>query len=907
MAIVKNNSDRSRRERSLLTVFKNFKKEETMPYWKSLIVVSACCGALLSNGCQSILSGPDVKLAVEGKTDHVIVKPENPSKVDDYAVAELAHYLNEITGAEFAVVEPDELTEDQTAVFVGVSGPMKQRLGDDAPLSGLEAQEHVVRSEGQDVFLYGEGIHGNKDAVFAFLEEPLGWRWFSVYEHPMVPSKPTLVLEPFNRTLGYDFPSRNVNGKLRRRNLDFPYQLGSNMGFDGRVKQIANRYGEDAAKNLGHFVSAVPESGISGHTLFYFIPPTPKTRRADIFDWRPDNYFETHPEFFSLWDNGKRLPNKQLCFGNPELRQELTRNVLEFLKRNPDAPHFGLSAMDCPGTFCHCPECLKLEEKYGTPGGPLFDYLIELCGEMKDKYPEATVKTLAYRHSQTQTPVKLPEGEKLPNNLIIDFAPIEDCCFADWKNHHDEKHAKTLSDLRGWNDIATNVHAWMYPNPYRSALLMPVANIERVINTIKLLKDAGVTGFFTDHIGTYNRAGFTDLQNYLIFNLMKDADCDPDELIREFTDNVYGAAGPLMRDYIADVEKRRIAMPMPPDCRYRASYEELVYLTPENIHRWQRQFDEMERLAANDPPNVLTNIRLARRELDFATLWKWFELKKAFPDYYQDYKVVADRIKNVNEAKPLPPTAWEQASNKTISRSAAPLGKEAVERFHRPHRSGWRGETTTPAIRRNRSEENRNVHSETRPRPTNRAPRSRRRFRLRRRDRQARQPVQFRLLSERHQNPRAKPSCQKGGNQTRRISTLQTRRDRCHPGLQNLVLEQELVNLPIPWQAPVQSRRGQPLGSLRVAEVRRALLRRKSQEGPSPLRPRHLGEAGLKIAFQEHMNQPRRHGSTEKRSLEFASEFKRRLSLKKTKRFIGNERCPKRMAFPKDLPADSLL
>ena len=43
------------------------------------------------------------------------------------------------------------------------------------------------------------------------------------------------------------------------------------------------------------------------------------------------DYFETNPEFFSLNTRGKRVID-QLCFSNPALRAELTKNILEHIR-----------------------------------------------------------------------------------------------------------------------------------------------------------------------------------------------------------------------------------------------------------------------------------------------------------------------------------------------------------------------------------------------------------------------------------------------------------------------------------------------------------------------------------------------------------------------------------------------
>ena len=105
-----------------------------------------------------------LQLAVAGKTDYQIVLAADAADVDRYAAETLAGYLRQITSAEFPVVASDAINEDRPALFVGLSEPALRRLGGD-PRARLEDQEHVSRSKGRDIFLYGRGVHGNLHAA----------------------------------------------------------------------------------------------------------------------------------------------------------------------------------------------------------------------------------------------------------------------------------------------------------------------------------------------------------------------------------------------------------------------------------------------------------------------------------------------------------------------------------------------------------------------------------------------------------------------------------------------------------------------------------------------------------------------------------------------------------------------
>lgn len=612
-----------------------------MPSIKRLATLSLIVAVSTLSGCLSIFT-PDVNLATNGETSYAIVKPAHPTGVDEFAVKTLATYLHQMTGAEFPVIGPDEVGDRLNAVFVGVSEPMRERLGENTPVAKLKEQEYVVRNVGPDVFLYGEGVHGDLRAVMDFLEG-LGWRWYSVFEKPVVPSKPTITLKPFDRTRGFSFNARQV---AHRYGYDFYLLNGINQGFEVKFRKSGQ-------EKPPHYVSFMPTEKFV-HSSFSYIPPTPDTTYADEFKWMTKrDYFTTNPDFFSMNSKGKRVPNKQLCFSNRKLRDELTKNVMKHIEVSGENQYITIDAADATDTFCHCPGCVRLEEKYKSPGGPYYDYLFELCDIMKKKHPKVKVKMLAYRRSQSQKPPVMPAGQAFPDNLIVSFAPIEDSYFADW-THPDPEIQDTYQDLRKWGVLADDLWVWIYPNPWGTGEVMPVGNVKRLANLVKKIHEAGGTGVFTDHNGFTERSGLSELQSYVLYQLTRDVNSDVDEVIEEFTDHQYGAAAPLARQYLEELEKGREEMiELPPRVTFKSSnYDDRTfpYLTVKNIHRWQKLFDQMEKDVTDDPERLL-NVRLLRRELDFATLWKWFALQKAHPDYYKDHNVVVKRIEEVNNAK----------------------------------------------------------------------------------------------------------------------------------------------------------------------------------------------------------------------------------------------------------------
>lgn len=618
------------------------KAKGSTPFMKRLPFLILQIGFLLPGApalAQSDGGSEVLRLAEAGNTTYQIVTDTESGSVEVYAAETLAASLKEMTGAEFPVVSPGERDAKRPSIFIGLSEPARARLApDEEPLAKLRDQEHVVRSVGRDILLYGKGHRSSLDATMEFLENSLGWRWYSVFEKPVVPKHATLTIEPFRRQRDFDFRRRHL---ALRYHPDFYLQQGVNMGLE--TKRL-NR-GESVPDFLR---SWMPNENFV-HTTFSYLPPTPDDPYANGFSWvKKRDYFETNPEFFSVGPNGERVPNLQLCFSHRSLRDALTRQVRQHLAISGERQIIMIDAADRPGRFCHCDGCMALEETHETPGGPLFDYLIELSEKLRVDHPETRVKTLAYRRSQTQIPPSLPEGERLPDNLVIDFAPIEDAYFADW-THPDESIQETFRHLQDWAAITApgNLWTWMYPNPWGTGHPVPVGNVERVVTNLRLMHEIGVRGIFLDHHGVNSRSGWSELQAYLVLKLSQDIDADAEALVVEFTDHVYGPAAPLVRQYLGDLEDARKAMEtFAPGVTYKSrNFDDRTfpYLTPANVHRWQQSFDAMLVLTEGSPRHR-SNVEVLRRELDVATLWKWFALKEQFPDAYSDHLPVVERI-----------------------------------------------------------------------------------------------------------------------------------------------------------------------------------------------------------------------------------------------------------------------
>ncbi len=664
-----------------------------------IAIITACFNCIVA--CSS---GATLQVAVDGLTTYRIVKPDQPTAVDEYAVNVLTNFLFQKTGASFAVIPTDKVTASDGHIFVGLSASVLKAIGAD-PLAELKDQEYCLRSVDKNIFLYGKGVHGNLYAVMDFMENTLGWRWYTdgvwygeaaskrePHEgKPVFTVERTLTLKPFDRKGGFAFVYRMLTDPRI-----FQYQHGLNMGFSERRQAITAAGGADPFPDGMVSLKFMPSIG---HSLFSYIPPDPKNGSAHVFDWlKKKDYFETNPDFFSMNKAGKRFVD-QLCFSNPELRAELTKNILEHIGILKDQGHkqtiIDVSAMDNTSEFCFCPDCQALKQKYGVPGGPFFDYLFELCEIAKARHPETMIHTLAYRLSQTQKPPVMQAGQTFPDNLVIQFANIHDEVDKDW-NH--PRNRPSYEDLLAWRKLTPHLWTWYYPNTYSAGGSMPSGNnIERTVTDLRLMHKVGLEGVFIEQGSMAVPGGFnfTELQKYIYVQLFKDIDRDVADIIREFTDHQYGPAAPLSRTYLKELEAAQKVSSEDTSLSAGSTINRVMMgLTPKMLRRWQGYFDRMENDTVADPLR-LKNVRRLRQTLDYATLAHWNDLVKAYPKTFSDYRVVKARL------APTPPpwglTAlvdeWEMMIELAGTEKPLPppfdvMDKALVRRFV-PHRAGW--------------------------------------------------------------------------------------------------------------------------------------------------------------------------------------------------------------------------
>ncbi|MFP4250434.1 MAG: DUF4838 domain-containing protein, partial [Armatimonadota bacterium] len=308
-----------------------------------LMTTTVCAGA------------QELTIVADGQSDYQIVLGEGPTRVARMAADELQTWLAEATGVELPIAtEADPALKH---IFVGEAA-LPEDAGVD--VAALEREAFAIRTLGEDLVLVGmdDGIHpeeipgttkptqcGTMNAVYDFLEEQVGIRWYWHDElGTIVPDREELTIPALN----YDEAPRFIY-----RTLPYGPQVDGEQVASGMWGR-RNRLGKST-------------STYHSHAFFRHMPI--------------DEYADEHPEYYALVD-GRRVTRYylsrhggQVCTTNPEVINIFAQSCIDYFEQHDGRTMCSVSPNDGSG-FCECDECMALDpgtwpEDSGRAGQPL--------------------------------------------------------------------------------------------------------------------------------------------------------------------------------------------------------------------------------------------------------------------------------------------------------------------------------------------------------------------------------------------------------------------------------------------------------------------------------------------------------------------------------------------------------
>ena len=442
-----------------------------------------CCLAGLLCSCQA---SPSISLVTEGASDYQIVLPENATELELKAAETFKSYLQKITLAELAM---GKMSDAGNKVLIGQF--------DQA--DGLSGHAITYGVEGANLFIRGGSPQSTLNAVYTFLENELGCRFYS----PTVEEVPSTKDIKLPVTLNYAYTppvtTRTVHSRLFYENPDFAEKL--------KVTKEA-------------FPGYVPNARV--HTFHRFVP-------ADL-------YYQDHPEYYAL-RNGKRIPT-QLCLTNETVFQLVKDTVASLLEAHPEAGVISVS-QDDNTQYCQCAQCEAIHQEEEAPAGSM----IHFVNKVARTFPDKQISTLAYQYTR-----KAPKHLKPEPNVLITLCSIE----CDRSGPIGEKCEDFTRDLIAWGEKTDNIRIWDYTTQFTN-FLAPFPNLLTLQPNIELFVNNNAKWIFEQH--SHQPSELFELRSYLTAKLLWNPNADANAIMDEFLDGYYREAAPFIKTYITTIHE----------------------------------------------------------------------------------------------------------------------------------------------------------------------------------------------------------------------------------------------------------------------------------------------------------------------------------------------------------------
>jgi hypothetical protein len=498
----------------------------------------------------------------QGKTRYRLVVGAQASDSERWAASELRRRLQDVSGVSLGDGAESDLADDRVIV-VGWNQRTQQLLGPEAAAPRDSDESFTYRSVGPALLLWGGKQRGTLYAVMSFLERELGVRFYT----PRVTVAPKKTRYSFTGLYHTESPG------VRVRN-DFYYEA-----FDP-IWAARNRI--NGSMSHREQPGGV-ESYWAVHTFFPLMPP--------------EEFFASHPEYYSLLDGKRTAEHAQLCLTHPDVLRIIVDRIRRRMRESPEYLIYDVSQNDWANP-CQCRDCQAIVDREGSQAGPVVNFVNQVADQVKAEFPDKFIGTLAYQYTR-----KPPRTLKPRENVVIRFCSIE-CCFA-----HDfescPQNRTFVEDMNGWAAIAPHIYIWDYVVNF-SHYLLPFPNFRVLKPNIRFFRDHQSIGIM-EQAAYQSRGGeFAELRAYVIAKLLWNPEADTDAVIDDFMYGYYGRSGQFVRAYFDLLHGR-----LTPDTHIHLGLQpDDKLFSDEFVREAEALFDRAEAVA--DTEDIRQRVELAR-------------------------------------------------------------------------------------------------------------------------------------------------------------------------------------------------------------------------------------------------------------------------------------------------------
>lgn len=480
---------------------------------KKLLILAIAAAAMILNA-EALFSN--------GKTKWSIVLPSDKDQVMQYAAEELSTALQKISGVKFPV---STTAGKKFNIFLGTpqNSPVIGKLKNTLRLPGENAIDTVaVYAQNENLYLAGNNPRSVLYAVYAFLQNQLGVRWYWPGDDGEFITKRQSYTLPGALKYNYTppFKIRAFSPCHWHRHVPTEIWLARNfLNGDSRTLSIRDKAG---------FIRIT-----GGH-------------RVTVYNAK--KVFDLKPELFSLIAGRRDRSGYAGCWSNPEFTKQVIDNVAKLIKKN-NAEIINIFPADITQR-CECEKCSVNPDRSSR----WFNYYYQLITELKKQFPKLKFAGIAYQ-----------EYRAIPTSEVKGLEYVEYChynrCYAHKLDDPSCKiNARSMKELRAWKKKAPiGIYGYEF-DIFNPATML--ANWKSTADAMRTYRDLQAVRVKTEMSVYYPkntpRAKLTPqinrIANWMWAQLVWNPDADVSALLKDWCQTVYGKeAAPFMYAYLDEM------------------------------------------------------------------------------------------------------------------------------------------------------------------------------------------------------------------------------------------------------------------------------------------------------------------------------------------------------------------
>jgi hypothetical protein len=647
----------------------------------TLLTAASICTADFSKTIR-VTSKPELVLIKDGQSKARIVVTENSAPVVKFAAKELQQFLKQATGVSLKQVKRPE--KGTISIILG-DNQFSRKLG--VNVSSLPRDGFIIKTIGNNVVIAGKddpkqnpakslkrGMWANHYqratlfGVYDFLERFTGCRFFFPGKiGTVVPKRKVLTVPHIDIADAPDYTSRSYS--RNEQWLNGPLSAGDH--YQRYLNSFRLRFQTDYIPNC------------HGLNKFAYLK----------------RFAKTHPEYFALNANGKRMTNPnadhagQLCLSS-HIVNEIRKDAAAFLTGKPASSrgintkygsiwipsackkgYFNIMPQDA-FYLCRCEQCQK---HYSKGKQATSEYIWKFYNEtgkyLKDRGIKGTLTTMAYPPYR-----KLPKTE-IPDNILVKVAER-----GPWHEHLPQIQQIDDAEIKSWTQkLGRKIDLWTYANKFGNLSMPGVPSMTpRCIGKyFKRQKDYIIGAYMESESDKFI---YNYLNYYIFCKISWDTSLDVDKLLNDHYQAMFGPAAIPMRKIFERFEHnwthRVFGKPytssLGPTTAPASEFElwERIY-SPDELKELNKQFDTAEKMAVKNP-EALARVKFMRKEFMEPLLKNskiYFARKQAATELAFNVKPLPLK-KKINIDGNLNDPAWKNAYHIHLT----PYKKEAGER-----------------------------------------------------------------------------------------------------------------------------------------------------------------------------------------------------------------------------------